>query len=43
MGVLICVVGGVEEVVTVVESVEGGRGSDEASCLEPDEFRSYKI
>lgn len=25
---------GVEEVITMVEIVEGGRGTDEASCLE---------
>lgn len=30
-----CVVGGVEDVVTVFESMGGGRGSDEGSCIEP--------
>lgn len=34
MEMFILMVGGVEEVVTVVEIVGGGRGIDEASCLE---------
>ncbi|XP_050916529.1 uncharacterized protein LOC127131659 [Lathyrus oleraceus] len=43
LGEIICVVGGVKEVVTVVESVRGDRGSDEASCLEPEVFIDSEI
>lgn len=45
MGTFIFMVGGVEEVVTVVEIVGGGRGIDEASCLEIEtkEFRTYEM
>ena len=45
MGALIFMVGGVEEVINVVEIVGGGRGSDEVSCLEPEteEFISSEV
>ena len=36
-------VGGMEEVVIVVEILGGGRGSDEASSLEPEEVRSSEM
>lgn len=45
MGTFIFMVGGVEEVVTMVEIVGGGRGIDEASCLETktEEFKTSEI
>lgn len=33
----------VDDVVTVVKSVGGGRGSDEASCLEPEGREASEI